>query len=155
MKEASFFPEALGGMDLVLAATSDAKLNGEIGRLCREQGIPVNVCSRKEDCDFFFPSVIQKGDLVIGINASGKDHRLVKKTRQELRSFLNMNDFVWSLGAVLLGFGADLLLGDPATRFHPICLMGNLFLTWRKKEGNGFRRRRQAREKPGSSARCR
>ena len=87
LKEASFFPEALGGMDLVLATTSDEKLNGEIGRLCREQGIPVNVCSRKEDCDFFFPSVIQKGDLVIGINASGKDHRLVKKSRQELEEF--------------------------------------------------------------------
>ncbi len=45
-----------------------------------------------------------------------------------------MNDFVWSLGAVLLGFGADLLLGDPATRFHPICLMGN-FISYMEKKG--------------------
>ena len=75
-------------MDLVLAATNDRKLNSRIGELCREQGIPVNVCSRKEDCDFFFPSVIQKGDLVIGINASGKNHSLVKRTRQEMEEFL-------------------------------------------------------------------
>ena len=88
LREEVFFPEILSGMDLVLAATNDRKLNSRIGELCREQGIPVNVCSRKEDCDFFFPSVIQKGDLVIGINASGKNHSLVKRTRQEMEEFL-------------------------------------------------------------------
>ncbi len=88
IREEAFYPEILSGMDLVLAATNDRKLNSRIGELCREQGIPVNVCSRKEDCDFFFPSVIQKGDLVIGINASGKNHSLVKRTRQEMEEFL-------------------------------------------------------------------
>ena len=88
LREEAFYPEILSEMDLVLAATDDRKLNGRIGELCRELGIPVNVCSRKEECDFFFPSVIQKGDLVIGINASGKNHGLVKKTRQELEEFL-------------------------------------------------------------------
>ena len=88
LRREAFSPEALLGMDLVLAATNDPELNCRIAKLSREQGIPVNVCSKKEECDFFFPSVIQRGDLVIGINASGKNHSLVKRTRQELEEFL-------------------------------------------------------------------
>ena len=33
---------------------------------------------------------------------------------------------ICSLAAVLLGFAADLLFGDPSTPLHPICLIGNL-----------------------------
>jgi adenosylcobinamide-phosphate synthase len=35
--------------------------------------------------------------------------------------------------AVILGFIADLIFGDPNTRFHPICLIGNLIAALEKK----------------------
>ncbi len=74
--------------DMVLAATDDPALNRRVASLCRDRGIPVNVCSEKEACDFYFPSVVREGDIVIGINASGKNHGLVKRTRQKLEEFL-------------------------------------------------------------------
>lgn len=74
--------------DMVLAATNDPELNRRIASLCRDRGIPVNVCSEKEACDFYFPSVVREGDVVIGINASGRNHSLVKRTRQKLEEFL-------------------------------------------------------------------
>lgn len=78
------FREAdLEGTDLVLAATDDAERNREVWRLCRKQSITVNVCSDQTLCDFQFPSVVQTGEVVIGINASGKNHRLVKEIRKK------------------------------------------------------------------------
>lgn len=88
IEEQAFTPAQLDGQDFVLAATDNAALNREIAGLCKEKGIPVNVCSEKELCDFYFPSVLKKDEIVIGINASGKDHGLVKRTRIELEEFL-------------------------------------------------------------------
>ncbi len=82
----------LAGMDVVLAATNDAVLNQKIAEMCRELGIPVNVSSDRTACDFLFPSVVADGNLVIGINASGEDHRKVKETRQKLEDMITGMD---------------------------------------------------------------
>lgn len=92
LKERVFEEEDLDGKALVFAATDNRILNREIAALCRTQGIPVNVCSEKEQCDFYFPSVIEKDGVVIGINASGQNHGLVKKTRMELEEFWNSHE---------------------------------------------------------------
>lgn len=82
----------LDGKALVLAATDDHELNRCIGDLCHKKNIMVNVCNDQTLCDFQFPSIVQKGDLVVGINASGKDHGLVKRTRQELERFMQVEE---------------------------------------------------------------
>ncbi len=79
----------LEGRDLVFAATDDPELNRKICKACRERGIPVNVCSDQTLCDFQFPSVVLDGDIVIGVNASGKNHRRVKQVREELERYFN------------------------------------------------------------------
>jgi siroheme synthase-like protein len=83
-----FQEEDLSGKDLVLIATDDRRLNSEIYQMCRERQIWANTCSDQALCDFQFPSVVRQGDVVIGINASGKNHRLVKETRQKIENFL-------------------------------------------------------------------
>lgn len=70
---------------LVLAATDDDEVNEQIYEECRKKGIPVNVCSNQAHCDFHFPGIAAKGDLVIGINAGGRDHRLAKKWTDRIR----------------------------------------------------------------------
>ncbi len=70
---------------LVLAATCDRTVNERICRECREKGIPVNVCSDASLCDFQFPGVAQKGDLVIGVNAGGEDHHLARMWTEKIR----------------------------------------------------------------------
>jgi siroheme synthase-like protein len=81
----------LEGQELVLAATDDPDRNAKIARQCRERGIPVNVSSDQGLCDFQFPSIVQDGDVVIGINASGRNHHLVKETRQKLERCLDVD----------------------------------------------------------------
>lgn len=82
----------LDGMDFVLAATDDPALNARIGAACRKKGIAVNVCSDQMLCDFQFPSIVQQGDLVVGINASGRDHGLVKRTRKKIEQALGVQE---------------------------------------------------------------
>ncbi len=89
-----FVMEDLEGKDMVLAATDDASLNREIGVRCRALGILVNVSSEQSMCDFQFPSIVQDGEVVIGLNASGKAHHLVKETRQKVERCLNIPDGV-------------------------------------------------------------
>ncbi|MCC8017498.1 MAG: bifunctional precorrin-2 dehydrogenase/sirohydrochlorin ferrochelatase [Lachnospiraceae bacterium] len=84
-----FEPEDLTGQDIVLAATDDIDLNKKISTLCREQGIPVNISNDQTLCDFQFPSIVTDGEIVIGINASGGNHRRVAETRQKLDELWN------------------------------------------------------------------
>ena len=52
---------------MVIAATNDWKLNDEIHRVCREEGIYVNVASDRESCDFYFPGIYMRDEMVVGL----------------------------------------------------------------------------------------
>ncbi len=93
--EREFEPGDLAGKDFVLAAADDEALNRDIYVMCREKGIPANNCSDKTMCDFQFPSVVKDGDVVIGINASGKNHRLVKETRIRVEKALGVSKGIY------------------------------------------------------------
>lgn len=66
---------------MVIAATNDWKLNDEIHRVCKEEGIYVNVADDKSKCDFYFPGVYMKDEVVVGITASGLNHKKARKVR--------------------------------------------------------------------------
>lgn len=66
-----YVPGDEDGMTLVIAATDDAGLNHAISRACREKRIPVNVVDDKQVCSFLFPSLVQKGELSVGISTGG------------------------------------------------------------------------------------
>lgn len=73
---------------MVVAATNDWKLNDEIYRVCKEEGIYVNVSSDREKCDFYFPGVFMQDEVVVGITASGLDHKKARRVREEIQKSL-------------------------------------------------------------------
>ena len=81
--------------DMVLAATDDKELNQKIAQECRKKELEsgkrilLSVASDRELCDFYFPSVIQQDDIVVGINSAGKDPGKVKRVRQRIEEFLH------------------------------------------------------------------
>lgn len=83
-----FEPADLDGAELVLAATDDPALNARVAALCRERHVPVNVASDKALCDFFFPGIAMDGDLVVGVTASGKNHRRAREAAERIRENL-------------------------------------------------------------------
>lgn len=64
---------------IVVAATNDRRVNDDIYRICKEEGIYVNVSSDRDKCDFYFPGIVMQDSMVVGITASGLSH---KKARQ-------------------------------------------------------------------------
>ena len=72
--------------DYVIAATNDHQINSDIYSACKCMGITVNVCSDKTKCDFYFPGIVQNGNVVVGVTASGSDHKEARKTVEKIRS---------------------------------------------------------------------
>ena len=82
----AFRPGDCAGCDLVLAATGDRETNRMVGEEARRMGIPANVCDAPEECDFFFPAVVRRDALVVGVTASGTNHALAKAAADSLRA---------------------------------------------------------------------
>lgn len=71
---------------IVLAATNDHQVNWEIVQECRAKNIPVNRCDCQEDCDFYFPALVEGDGLMIGLCSNGTDHTKVKQEAARLRA---------------------------------------------------------------------
>lgn len=81
----AYSPGEIKDCDFVLAATSQPEVNHAIYRECREKKIPVNNASCQEECDFFFPAIVQKEDITVGLCSSGQNHTKVRQAAASLR----------------------------------------------------------------------
>lgn len=57
---------------LVIAATQDPTLNAGIYDFYAHKNVLVENISNRAKCDFIFPAIIKRGDVVCGISSSGK-----------------------------------------------------------------------------------
>ena len=62
------------------------KIEAELGKR-----IPVSVADDKELCDFYFPSIVETEEVVIGINSGGTSPGTVKRIRKKIEEVLNRN----------------------------------------------------------------
>ncbi len=101
-----FFTSDLDGADLLILATNDRALHERIKLEARKKRILTNVADTPDLCDFYLGSVVQKGDLKIGISTNGKSPTFAKRFREYLEEFLpeslqelidNLHDFRNSL----------------------------------------------------------
>lgn len=74
--------------DMVIAATNDFQTNNDIYNVCKCMGITVNVCSDKNKCDFYFPGIARKDNIVAGVTASGNNHRAAREAVEKIRGIL-------------------------------------------------------------------
>ncbi len=74
--------------DIVLTATGDSALDADVAAACRLRRIPVNAASDKQLCDFYFPGIARRGNIVAGVTASGTDHRAAKEITEKIRAVL-------------------------------------------------------------------
>lgn len=75
--------------DYIIAATDSEETNREIFALCQKYRKPVNTVDDPEKCTFIFPSLIKRGELVIGISTTGKSPALSKHLRQQMEAELD------------------------------------------------------------------
>lgn len=84
----AFREEDILGQMFVIAASDEVDVNREVGRLCREKNIPVNVADEKEACSFLFPALVKEGRLTIGISTEGASPAMAGKIRSSVEASL-------------------------------------------------------------------
>jgi uroporphyrin-III C-methyltransferase/precorrin-2 dehydrogenase/sirohydrochlorin ferrochelatase len=86
--EAKYQQSALEGKSLVVAATSDSKVNSLVSEHARARSLPVNVVDSPELCTFIFPSIIDRNPLLIAVSSSGKSPVLARLLKRQIESLV-------------------------------------------------------------------
>ena len=79
-----FQPDDLTGMFLVVAATSSTELHQRIFEEATQRGVLCNIVDVPALCDFYYPSVVQRGQLQIAISTAGLSPALAQRLRKQL-----------------------------------------------------------------------
>jgi len=79
-----FEPADLDGMFLVIAATSSTELHERIFEEATRRGVLCNIVDVPPLCDFYYPSVVQRGALQIAISTAGQSPALAQRLRKQL-----------------------------------------------------------------------
>ncbi len=91
----------LDGKDIVILATDNPELHKEIKEETTRRNLLTNVADTPELCDFYLGSIVQKGDLKIGISTNGKSPTFAKRFREYLEELLpdNLQELLDNLNA--------------------------------------------------------
>jgi uroporphyrin-III C-methyltransferase/precorrin-2 dehydrogenase/sirohydrochlorin ferrochelatase len=79
-----FQPSDLESAFLVIAATNSSATNAIIHQEAQRRNILCNSVDDPENCDFYYGSVVRRGDLQIAISTAGKSPALAQRLRQDL-----------------------------------------------------------------------
>lgn len=79
----------LEGADVALAVTNDREVNRRVGLDAKALSIPVSVADAQEECTFYFPAVVEHGDIVLGLSSQGRSPSGVSALTKKLRWILN------------------------------------------------------------------
>lgn len=84
LEERGFATTDLEGVFLVVVGTSSIAVNELVFGEAQRRGILCNVVDVPEQCDFYYPAVVRRGDLQIAISTSGQSPSLAQKLREQL-----------------------------------------------------------------------
>lgn len=90
----------LAGAFLVVAATNDPAVNRAVFVEAESSGVLCNAVDDPPFCDFYFPSVVRRGDLQIAISTAGHSPALAQQLRKQLNEQLplDLGDWLTELG---------------------------------------------------------
>ncbi len=90
------------GAFLVFACTDDRELNSRIAADARSAGALVNAVDQPDDCDFFMPSTIRRGDVVLALGTGGAAPALAAWLSREIEGALpdRLDEFAAALAQI-------------------------------------------------------
>lgn len=74
----------INGFDLIIAATSDREVNRAVFEEASRGSILCNTADDPPLCDFFFGSIVQRGELQIAISTAGESPAVAQRLRREI-----------------------------------------------------------------------
>jgi len=78
----------LAGKVLAFVATGDRCVATAVAREGRRRGVWVNAADDPAHCDFFLPSVLRRGPLVVAVATGGASPALARAVREEIERLL-------------------------------------------------------------------
>jgi uroporphyrin-III C-methyltransferase / precorrin-2 dehydrogenase / sirohydrochlorin ferrochelatase len=98
--ERRFETTDLDGKFLVIAATDSADVNAAVYRGCVQRNILCNSVDDIPNCDFFFGSVVSRGNLQIAISTTGESPAVAQRLRREIDAQLpqDLGEWLQNLG---------------------------------------------------------
>ncbi|MGD0888496.1 MAG: bifunctional precorrin-2 dehydrogenase/sirohydrochlorin ferrochelatase [Acidobacteriaceae bacterium] len=90
-----YAPGDLSGQFLAVAATSNPAVNRAVFAEAEAAGILINAVDDPPFCDFYFPSVVRRGDLQIAISTAGASPALAQRLRKEIDALLPLDAGEW------------------------------------------------------------
>jgi precorrin-2 dehydrogenase/sirohydrochlorin ferrochelatase len=85
----------LANQFLVVAATNVPAVNRAVFAEAESTGILINAVDDPPFCDFYFPSVVRRGDLQIAISTAGHSPALAQRLRKEINALLPLDTGDW------------------------------------------------------------
>ncbi len=84
----------------VVSATDSECVNKIVADECIKNNILVNVADDIDNCNFIFPTIVKKDDIIVGITTSGKSPIMAKTIKQNVESALpeHYGELVKNLG---------------------------------------------------------
>ncbi|MGA2206682.1 MAG: siroheme synthase CysG [Terracidiphilus sp.] len=98
----AFEPADLDGNFIVIAATDVPEVNATVYREAVARSIACNSVDDIPNCDFFFGSVVSRGDLQIAISTAGESPAVAQRLRREIDEQLpgDLGPWLAKLGAL-------------------------------------------------------
>jgi uroporphyrin-III C-methyltransferase / precorrin-2 dehydrogenase / sirohydrochlorin ferrochelatase len=93
--ERRFDPTDLDGNFVAIAATDDPEVNATVYREAVSRGILTNSVDDPPHCDFYFGSVVRRGDLQIAISTAGESPAVAQRIRREIDEKLSTDIGPW------------------------------------------------------------
>jgi len=83
------------GYFLVVTATNDPAVNRAVYAEATSANVLCNAVDDPPFCDFYFPSVVRRGDLQIAISTAGASPALAQRLRKEINAQLPLDTGDW------------------------------------------------------------
>lgn len=102
----------LDGIFLVIAATNAPHVNRSVHEEALRRNVLCNAVDDPPNCDFYFGSVVARGDLQIAISTAGESPALAQRLRREIDAQLpeDLGPWLHELG----GLRREMRAGTPA-----------------------------------------
>jgi len=85
----------LANQFLAVAATNVPAVNRAVFAEAEASGVLINAVDDPPFCDFYFPSVVRRGDLQIAISTAGHSPALAQRLRKEINAILPLDAGDW------------------------------------------------------------
>ena len=119
----AFTTDDLRDVFLAIVATSSRTLNERVYREAQVRGVLCNVVDVPDLCDFYYPSVVRRGDLQIAVSTAGQSPSLAQKIRQQLEKQFGPGYATW---VAELGETRKLILASPLDKQQKLDLLHSL-----------------------------